>query len=112
MDPVPSYSHLLVQGEDLRFTIQLKDENGQVIPLTGYSAKYGFSNLGGTVIFSAIPTVDDVGNVITLSVPGSTTKTWNPGDYIHEFRVKDASGVEDVLFRGTLKVQKAVVTIS
>jgi len=104
---LPNYPLTLVQGETLKLRVQLKDEAEQVMDLTGYTAKYGFTTSTGAQVFSNVPAIDGVADTIQVLVPGATTAAWAVGDYVHELRVTDPTGVVEVLFQGNLRIEQA-----
>lgn len=110
-----SKTHLVMdQGTTFSTDLNLKDDNGDPINLTGYYANsvmkkwYTSSN---SFVFAA--SIDVNNGIITLSMNAATTSSITPGRYVYDVDVTEAStNVVSRVVEGIITVTPAATAIS
>jgi hypothetical protein len=101
----------LYQGADYSLTLQLKQPDGTVIDLTGWSGKSQIRNrVGGTGEPAAEFNLDinATANTITLSLPYATTAALRAGKYEWDLFLQDASGRREKYLEGEVTIDARV----
>lgn len=97
------------QGTTFQTSINVTDENDDVVTLTGYSASaqmrkhYTSSNS-----FSFTTAISPSLGVVTLSMTANTTNTITPGRYMYDCELTDPNGAVTRLVEGIVTVTPGV----
>ena len=97
------------QGTDYSSTVEIKDENDQILDITGYSANatirktYSSSN---SVSFQTI--LDEVNGRVTLSLPASNSAALAAGRYVYDLVVTDLASKKSRIVEGIVTINPSV----
>lgn len=97
------------QGSTFSTSINVTDENDEIVDLTGYSAaaqmrKHYTSSNSYAFSTSISPTL----GVVTLSMAANTTNTIAPGRYMYDCELTDTNGAISRLVEGIVTVTPGV----
>ena len=97
------------QGTTFQTSINVTDENDNVVDLTGYSAsaqmrKHYTSSNSFAFSTSISPTL----GIVTLSMTANTTNTITPGRYMYDCELTDINGAVTRLVEGIVTVTPGV----
>ena len=97
------------QGSDYSTTINLTDETGEVISLTGYSGnsqiRRSYSSSNATAFAVGI---NETTGVVTLSLTKSSTANLVAGRYVYDVVLKNTSNVSSRIVEGVVTVMPSV----
>lgn len=103
-------SNLIIdQGSDFATNIVIRDENDQVLNITGYAANgsirktYSSSN---TVLFNT--SISGNSGIVTISLPASATANIAAGRYVFDVIVTDTLSRKKRVVEGIMTVTPAV----
>lgn len=97
------------QGTTFQTSINVTDENDNIVDLTGYSASaqmrkhYTSSNS-----FSFSTSISPTLGIVTLSMTSNTTNTITPGRYMYDCELTDINGAVTRLVEGIVTVTPGV----
>lgn len=104
----------LKAGDDLVLECTLKDDRGNVLPLSGVSLKWGFSRMRADGSHAATPVVEKtIGDGITVVDAGagrynividSADTASRRGDWYHECEALDSNGKRATALYGVMTV--------
>ena len=105
----------MFQGEDKEIIITARDENGDILPLTGYEIVWVAYNLTSSQIViiksSTVPGEIDVptpaSGEIHINLVSSDTENLQPKTYGHQCEVVDAFGANSLITTGHIAVNKS-----
>jgi hypothetical protein len=87
-----------------------KDDNGDTIDLTGYSARAQVrKSTFRELIFSSVPTIDPETFVITMTWTAEQTSLLVDSNYVYGLEIYNEAGDVAVLTRGVLTVNQEIV---
>lgn len=97
------------QGTTFQTSINVTDENDEVVNLTGYSAaaqmrKHYTSSNATSFSVSISPSL----GIVTLSMTANTTNTLVPGRYMYDCELTDTNGAVTRLVEGIVTVTPGV----
>jgi hypothetical protein len=97
------------QGSTFQTSINVTDENDEIVDLTGFSAaaqmrKHYTSSNSYAFSTSISPTL----GVVTLSMTANTTSTIPPGRYMYDCELTDVNGAISRLVEGIVTVTPGV----
>lgn len=100
---------LMDQGASYRASINIEDENGVVVPLTGYTAiaqirKYFTSSIA----YSFTVEIDQPNGIITLIMTKAQTSLIKAGRYVFDCLVTDPSNFSTRLIEGIIDIRPGV----
>lgn len=103
-------SNLIIdQGADYSTTIEIRDDNGASVDITGFSAnamiRKAFSS-SNTVAFQT--TVDGVNGTITLSLPASNSAAMAAGRYVYDVVTTDLVAKKSRVVEGIVTIAASV----
>lgn len=97
------------QGTDFSTEIDVLDENGDIVDLTGYSGaaqmRKHYTSATATAFNVAI---DESGGSVTLSMNAATTGTITAGRYVYDCELTNSSNVVSRLVEGIVTVTPQV----
>ena len=97
------------QGSTYSVTLDLTDENGDVIPLGGYVAnsqiRKWYTSLNPTAVFTT--SIDAVNGELTLSLTANQTSAIVAGRYVYDVEI-DQNGVISRIVEGIVTVTPQV----
>lgn len=100
----------LYQGADYSLSLQLKQPDGAVVDLTGWTGKSEIRNRAGGRLLATFGL--DINttkvNTIILSLPYTTTTTIQQGEYEWDLFLQDAVGKRSKYLEGKVIVDPAV----
>lgn len=97
------------QGSTFQTSINVTDDNDNVVNLTGYSANaqmrkhYTSSNS-----FSFTTSISPTLGIVTLSMTANTTNSITPGRYMYDCELTDTNGAVTRLVEGVVTVTPGV----
>jgi len=97
------------QGATFETTINLTDDNGDLVDLTGYTSAgqirkhYTSSNAVNITV-----TLGGVNGTVTLGLSANTTANLVSGRYVYDVEVNDSSNVVSRIFEGIVTVTPQV----
>jgi hypothetical protein len=105
----------MYQGEDKEIIISATDENGDILPLTGYDIIWTAYNLtsGQIVLTKSSAVVGEIevpvpaNGQIQINLVSEDTATLQPKTYGHQCEVVDAFGANSLITAGQLTVIKS-----
>lgn len=97
------------QGTTFQTSINVTDDNNDVVDLTGYSAvaqmrKHYTSSNATSFTTSISPSL----GIVTLSMNANTTNTITPGRYVYDCELTDTNGAVTRLVEGIVTVTPGV----
>lgn len=111
MADLPSRTLVIVAGDDRPLVWQLRDADGELVNLTGYSARAQVRErtdspdvLHEWSTSTATAVLGD--STLSLKVTDSDTWTWRRG--VYDIRVTDPAGTTEVIDRGPVVITPAV----
>lgn len=115
MAELTSQDETIRQGDDIVFTMTVRDRNGSAVDITGFSAiEYRlarFSSSDEALISKSLGS----GVAISDGPSGQATVTLDPadtqnlvGDYYHNAIATDSAGKDQTVFVGVLTVQRVL----
>jgi hypothetical protein len=98
------------QGTDFSTTVQIKDDNGVAVNISGYSAnaairKTYFSS-NATVFTTA---VDGNNGIITLTLAANSSANLSAGRYVYDLQTTDPLGKKSRVVEGIVTITPSVV---
>lgn len=104
------------QGSDFSATVDVLASDGQLFDLTGYSTRAQMrKSYASGLVAQFITSHNDVGGIVTLSLPSSNTvvdgsvtqigtNSIEPGRYLYDVEMESANGVVTRVLQGTITV--------
>lgn len=87
------------QGSTFSADLNLTDENGDALLLSGYTAnsqmRKWYTSVNATAVFSASINVDSA--VVTLSLSANQTSSITAGRYVYDVEISDGSSVSRIV---------------
>ena len=106
------YSNLTVdQGTDFSIAIDVTDSSGNVLNLTGYTAKgqvrrsYASSTAVDITCSVRAPAT---GGILDISLTNTQTNAMKAGRYVYDIEITSSGGVKDRVLEGQLEVMPGV----
>jgi len=100
------------QGTDVEFTYNLKNDDGSVLILTGYTATsqlrkhYSSSNA-----YSFTTVIDEGNGLVTISMNSSATANITAGRYVYDCEVTSNTGTISRIVEGIATIRPQVTRI-
>jgi len=87
------------QGSTFSTDLSLKDENGDDLVLTGYTAnsqiRKWYTSLNATATFTA--SINSSSSLVTLSLTANQTSSITAGRYVYDVEISDGSSVSRIV---------------
>lgn len=100
---------LIDQGADFIATINVEDNNGDPIDLTGYTGLAQIrKHYSSSTHYDFIVTINALAGHITLSMSNTITGSISAGRYVYDCEVTDASGFVTRILHGQVEVTPEV----
>lgn len=106
---------IVYQGTDFRRLMELRDETGALMNLTGYLFRGQVrQSYGSNVVFEFVFTIRDQGEstgVVDLHIPSASTAAigiTEPTDYIYDIEMVDAASEVRRVMEGSIKLRPEV----
>lgn len=97
------------QGADYSTTIEIKDDNGVAINITGYSANAMIrKTFSSSNSLSFQTTIDALNGRVTLSLPASNTYPLTAGRYMYDLIMTDPAARKTRVVEGILTITPGV----
>jgi hypothetical protein len=96
------------QGATFQREIVLKDENNDIIPLTGYTARMQIRTAPASPAITATVTSVIASDTITISLTAAQTATIAAWNYYYDLELANGSGGVDRLIEGRFEVTAEV----
>lgn len=104
-----TYDMTFGQGEDVSYSLALKDGGGSAMVLDGYSARSQIRRNGGSALAAAFTvSVASATGVVTLTLSASTTSAMSAGVYRYDVELASPSGKVSRILVGSVTVSEEI----
>lgn len=114
----PRYDHVLNQGAEYRLRAIVRDENGDLVDLTGFVCEFRAATeyVGGDLLFDLISTTSPsfidltADGIVSVNVPASETANYVPAEYYYTMKLwpNGQSDNSDRVLEGIITVKPEV----
>jgi hypothetical protein len=108
----------LYQNDDVTIQVTIRDENGDLVDVSGASAaqwimrKYAGSTTASITKTLAAAEIDvatsGASGIITIDILSADTTSLSPGEYYHELRITDAAGGDSTILVGHVNLKPTI----
>jgi hypothetical protein len=97
------------QGADFETTINVTDDDNNIIDLTGYSGTAQMrKHYSSVTYYSFTVSISPLEGEVTLALSANTTNTITPGRYVYDCELLDAGGKKSRLIEGIVTLTPQV----
>lgn len=100
---------LIDQGTDFTASIDIVDDNNDVVDLTGYTGRAQLrKNYVSSTYYSFSVGISNTQGIVTLSMSSNTTANIEAGRYVYDCLLTDSNGATTRLLEGVVTISAGV----
>jgi hypothetical protein len=109
-----TYDIATEQGSNYGSVVTYEDDNGNLVNLTGYTARMQVRTYAGAAVpalslaTSSGITMGGVAGTVTISIPATTLSAVRAGSYVYDLEIQSPSAVVTKLLSGKFTIEQEV----